>query len=36
MVTGLAWAGDDHTGLAATALACSGPLRWIPDRPTSC
>jgi hypothetical protein len=25
MVTGLAWAGDDHTGLAATALACSGP-----------
>jgi hypothetical protein len=26
MVTGLAWAGDDRGKLAATALACSGPL----------
>jgi len=25
MVTGLAWAGDDHTGVSATAVACSGP-----------
>jgi hypothetical protein len=25
MVTGVAWAGDDHSGVRATALACSGP-----------
>jgi hypothetical protein len=25
MVTGVAWAGDDSTGVAATAVACSGP-----------
>ncbi|WP_342745686.1 DUF6758 family protein [Asanoa hainanensis] len=24
-VTGVAWAGDDHSGVRATALACSGP-----------
>lgn len=25
-VTGVAWAGDDHAGARATALACSGPV----------
>lgn len=25
MVTGLAWAGDEHRGIAATAVVCTGP-----------